>query len=464
VTVINYSIQALTPINGSSSVSVPTTFTWREWPTNPPYTLYISTDYQYINIISTSIISTGTNENFTTTISGLSDNVKYWWKVKNNSGYYTNSMELTTAYTTPTPGRLNITVFDEQNWNNRIMTFSAQVYNSTSVLNKTTTTGWVNFSSQEISSGSYLVRIVPNSSYASRSVLATSPGNVSVWIPSSGNTIDTIAFYLLDYTNKFPWDVSYLVMSKNNTVMHSSYFDSDAKIAIYLIRGDSYTISIYNGNNIQQWGNYISTASGNVEVVIMNIGVNSTKLQPFVYNITWSSNEITAQWNDAGSIMTSINFTIYKGISKSFVHQLITSVKYGSSSYIVTNTSDIYYAYVSANTTSGWMNQTQIIDYRSGNIPTEAESAKLHTWNYGSVTIPKWIQNIFALIALMLLAGSFGALHRGEGAIFTAFMSLFFWKVEWLDIGGASVGFLGGLALFAVLYHMEGKRRGTGYY
>ena len=72
--------------------------------------------------------------------------------------------------------------------------------------------------------------------------------------------------------------------------------------------------------------------------------------------------------------------------------------------------------------------------------------------------------NIFAIVALMILAGSFGALHRGEGSIFMGFMALLFWKLTWLDLGGVAVGFLGGLVLFAVLYHMEGKRRGTGYY
>lgn len=373
-------------------------------------------------------------------------------------------MNFTTTTTAPTPGQFNITVFDEQLWNTRIQTFYAQIYNTTSLINKTATAGWVNLSSAEIGSGEYFIRIIPNSSYASRSVLATSPGNVSVWIPSTANTIDTINFYLLDYTNKFPWDISYLVISKNNSVMHSSYFDADAKVGTYLIRGDSYTISVYNGDNMQQWGNYISSASGNVEVVVINIGANTTALNPFVYNLTWSNSDITLQWNDANNVMSSINYSIYKGASKSLVHSLVTSVKYGSSAYTVTNTSDVYYAYVSAYTTSGWRNQTQIIDYRSGNAPTEAESAKLHTWGYGSVTVPNWIKNVFAVVALMILAGSFGALHRGEGAIFTGFMALLFWKLTWLDLGGAAVGFLGGLVLFAVLYHIEGKRRGSGYF
>ena len=464
INVSNSTITALTPANSSSSVSVPVTFTWKEWPKDLPHTIYIATDSQFLNIVYTATVTPGINDMFTTSVSGLSEGVQYWWKVKNNSGSYTNTMTFTTGYMPPTPGRFNITVFDERNWTTCISTFSAQIYNTTTMINKNTTTGWINLSSAEIGSGQYFIQIIPNSSYASRSILATSPGNVSIWIPATTNTIDTINFYLLDYTNRFPWDISYLVMTKNNSVMHSSYFDADAKVGIYLIRGDSYTISVYNGDQMQQWGNYISTASGNVEVVIINVGANTTALNPFVYNLTWSNSDITMGWNDEGSVMSSINYSIYKGVGKSLVHSLVTSVSYGSSSYTVTNTSDIYYVYVSASTTSGWKNQTQVIDYRSGMSASEAESPKLYTWSYGSATVPHWIMNIFAIVALMILAGSFGALHRGEGAIFTGFMALLFWKLTWLDLGGVAVGFLGGLVLFAVLYAMEGKRRGTGFY
>ncbi len=459
IQVLNFSLEHLTPANGSTAAS-PVTMTWREWPTTAPHTYQISSDYQFINIV---LSGTANNVNELYTITPSLDPGFYYWHVKNTTGNYSNYYTFTVSAPAATPGRFNITAFDEQT-GARVSSFSAQIYNQTTILNKSTTTGWVNYSESEVGSGQYLIRIIPNNSYASRSVLATSPTNVSVWLPATSNTIDTIAFYLLDYTNNFPWDTSYLSLTKNNTVMHSAYFDADAKVAAYLIRGESYGITITNGNSIHSWGNYISTASGNVEVVIMNIGVNSTLRNPFVYNVTWNSNDIILQWSDSFGVMTSLNYSIYKGSSRTLVHQLITSVNHGSSDYIVTNTSDVYYVSVSALTTNGYRNQSYVIDYRSGQSATAGESPELYNWSYGSVTIPEWVKNAFAVLALMILAGSFGAMHRGEGAIITGVMSLIFWKWSWLSATGAGVGFLGALVLFAVLYHLDTKRKGGGYF
>lgn len=461
VTSIVYPLELLIPSNGTTQTS-PTTLTWREWVLNSPYTYQVSTDYQFINIITSGIGTTGATENITATVA-LDPGV-YYWRVKNSTGTYISKwFNFSISPAPATPGQLNISVRDEVT-NVSLSTFSAQIYNTTTTLNKSTTTGWVNYSSSEVISGQYLIRIIPNSSYASRSVLANSPANVTVWLPATSNTIDTIAFYLLDYTNKYPWETSYLSVTKNNSVMHSAYFDADAKVAVYLIRGESYGISVANGNNMQNWGNYISTASGNVEVVIMNLGVNSTLRNPFVYNVTWNSSDIVLQWADSYNVMTSINYSIFKGTGKTLVHQLITSVDHGSSDYIVTNTSDVYYVNVSALTTNGYRNQSYVIDYRAGSSATDGESSDLYTWSYGSVTIPDWVKNAFAVLALMILAGSFGAMHRGEGAIITGIMSLVFWKWSWLSATGAGAGFLGALLLFAVLYHLDTKRKGGGYF
>ncbi|PWB49612.1 MAG: hypothetical protein C3F06_13650, partial [Candidatus Methanoperedenaceae archaeon] len=450
----------LTPFNGSTT-SNPTTLTWKQWNTTNPHTYQVSTDSSFINLIESGK-ATSTTPLYSTTLSTL-DPGEYYWRVKNNTGAYSDYFQFNISEPPTIPGQLNITAFDEIT-GDRLTTFSAQVINSTSLINKSTTTGWVNYSSSEVSSGEYLIRIVPNSSYASRSVLANSPGNVTLYLPSTSNTIDTIAFYLLDYTNKYPWDSSYLSVIKNSSVMHSAYFDADAKVAVYLIRGESYGVSVTKGNNIQNWGNYISTASGNVEVVIMDIGVNSTLRNPFVYNVTWNSSDIILQWADSYNVMSNINYSIFKGTQKTLVHQLITSVSHGSSDYIVTNTSDVYYVSVSGLTTNGYRNQSYVIDYRAGSSATDGESSDLYTWSYGSVTIPAWVKNAFAVLALMILAGSFGAMHRGEGAIITGLMSLVFWKWSWLSATGAGAGFLGALVFFAVLYHLDTKRKGGGYF
>lgn len=460
VTASNYTLELLTPANTSTGVAIPVSLTWRQWPNSgATHTYYVSTDAQFINTVASGT-DTPTDENYAVSVS-LSSSTQYYWRVWNGTAY-SSIFEFTTAAPTVTPGRLNVTVLDEVNLTT-VATFQAAIYNNSYYLVKSATGGWANFSASEISSGEYFLTITPNSSYAARSILVTSPTNATVYVPATTNTIDTVAFYLLDYTNKFPWGTSYLSVTKNNSVMHSSYFDADAKVAVNLIRGNSYSINVYNGDNTQNWGNYISTGSGNVEVVVMNIGVNKTLYVPFTYALTWTNSNITLSWNDAESVLSSLNYTIQKGDSKTLVHNLITSVRYGNSEYIVTNTSDSYYVFVTAQTTQGWKNQTYVIDYRAGTARPDLGLA-FGPWSYGGMTVPTWVKNAFAVISLMMLAGSFGAMHRGEGAIITGIMSVLFWYWDWLEAPSAGVGFLASLLLFAILYHLESKRRSGGAY
>jgi hypothetical protein len=455
-----YALALISPANNSNVVNPTVTLIWNEWPLNNPYKYQIATDNQFIGIIETGLGTTHVNETISTDVN-LNSGTQYFWRVKNNTGSYLQWFTFNTTTPTTTPGRFNITAFDERTLN-RILIFDTQIYNSTSVVNRTTTTGWINLTAAEVSGGEYLIRITALN-YASRSILIGSPGNATVYIPPTAATVDLIAFYLLDYSQLYPWTTSKIIITKNNTVMHSSYFDSDSKAAVNLIRGDSYGVTVSHDANMQNWGNYISTASGNVEVVIMNLGVNSTIRNPFVYNLTWSNTSIMLKWTDSYGVMIDINYSIYKGLAHTPVHQVETSIRHGQSEYLVTNISDVYYVYINANTNNGWRNQTYTIDYRNGVSATESESPELYNWSYGSVTIPPWVKNAFAILALAILGGSFGALHRGIGSIMVGIMALIFWKWTWLTATGAGAGFLGALVLFAILYHMEGKRKGGIY-
>lgn len=457
VTIVSYTLEALIPTNGSTSVSVPVAFTWREWPVDTPHILYVSSDEQFINTVSTTTVTTGTNENFTASVSGLSDGVQYWWKVKNNSGYYTNVMNFTAGYTPPTPGRLNITAKDEQT-ETVISTFNATLYNSTTVLSKLSSSGWANFSDAEVTSSEYLVRITA-ANYAPRNVLVDSPANLTVYLPATTNTINTIAFYLIDTTGRFPWSSSKMYIEKNSSTMVSSYFDADAKATAYLIQGDSYKVSIRYGSNTQEWGNYIPVSSGNVEIMLTEIGINSTEVKPFIYNITYDSSAATLKWNADGGSLNSLNYTIYKGSSKALVHQLITSVQYGQSTYMITNTSDVYYIYFSANTTQGIRNQTFAFDLRGGST-ISGEGKIRDTMGLGSFTVPDWVLTVLAIIALVMLAAGFGAIYAELGAVITLVMTLALMNWNILRGIGAGIGFFAGMTVVTVMYYMRARDTG----
>ncbi|MBZ0176643.1 MAG: DUF2341 domain-containing protein [Candidatus Methanoperedens sp.] len=454
-TAVTYTLELTSPANGTTAGTTTPTLSAREWPSQPPYTYEVSTDNQFINIIVTGS-GTATDETISSGAISLNPSTKYYWRFKNGTGHYSTYFEYTTASPTIIPGQLNITVFDEQNWNSRIMTFSAQIYNSTYTTNRSTTTGWVNFSSSEVASGEYLVRIVPNTSFASRSTLVTSPTNVTMYIPSTANTINTVAFYLLDYTGFFPWQDSVFTISKNNSVMHSSYFDADAKVAAYLIQGDSYKLTVTHGSRIQEWGNYIPISSGNVEVTLIDIGVNTTEYVPFNYNITNGANNITLRWSDSGTL-NSFNFSIYKGSAKTLVHQLTTSVSHGMSEYIVTNTSDIYYVYFTANTTTGTYPYSYTVDYRAGT--RRSDDGIGYIWNYGSFTAPEWIYTAFSMLILILMGAGFGAIHSPFGSVVTGIFAVIFAERGWMTQTTAGIGFFGGLVVFLVLYYMQDKEK-----
>ncbi len=502
----NYSIQSaatsqlLSPANNSVNINPsPVTFTWLSFPISDPNTIQIATDKDFLGIISTST-ATSTTGTYTTSIS-LSQNTQYWWRVKTASSGYSFAYTFTTTIPTTVPGALNVTVKDEQT-DAVINSFTTQLYNSTVVLTKNTTNGWTNWTSAEIASGQYLVRIIPTSQsvsttittstttgyvvnssggnttypntsstsststsitstgYASRSVLATSPTTVTVYLPSSSgtNVIDTVAFNLMDYSGKFsPTMGAYMVIIKNSSVMDSEYFQKDGKVATYLIRGDIYTISVYNSNTnyMQQWGNYVSVGSGTVPIVIMNIGVNETTYLPFASRITHTTNSIDLTWQDRNNIMSNLNYTIYKGNTSNLVYSLQTAVKTGATSYTITS-NDTYYVFLNATTSLGQKKSSQVFDLTAG---TKGIPGRPVPWIYGNFAIASWLQNAISIMFLVILGGSFGAMHRGEGSIITGIFSLLFWFWGWLTLTTAMAGYLGAIVFFAVLYHLESKRR-----
>lgn len=516
----NYSITITTsavlisPTNNSINI-IPTSvnFIWADYPILDPNTLQIATDSQFIGII---LISTATSTTwiYNTNIP-LSQNTQYYWRTKHSGGSYGAWFTFNTGTPITINGSLNITAKDEQTYAT-IDNFTAQaILLSTSVTaTKNSTAGWVNFTSSEVSSGEYLIRIIPTSQssssttttttssqsgyivnttggnttypnisseststttvtqtstgYASRSILTTSPSTVTIYLPSSSgnNIIDTIVFTLIDYTNKFsPYQSSYLNITKNNSLMHSSYFDGSGAVATYLLRGDSYTLTVNNPtkSNMQQWGNYVSVGSGSIPMVIMDITVNQTTYLPLTTNLSWSNESVDFTWNDRGSVMSTMAITVYKTNTTSTpVYDLTTTINTGVTSYTFPDKNALYYVIINATTTNGKKEYTQIIDLTANKIGV---SGMPIAWTYVSFSPPRWLQTAVATIFLFLLAGTFGALHRGEGSIITGVFTMLFWYWGWLYLGAdddssyAAGVFLGSILLFAILYHLESKRR-----
>lgn len=439
------------PTNGSSinielpATTVSTNFTWQNG--LAPYIFILGQDSIENEIVNTTL---GVNYNVQTLDVGHT----YYWKVIDSFGQTTNISNYT-VNSISIQGRLNITVFDEQQSSNRIMIFNAQVYNSTALLNKSATNGWVNFSGDEISSGEYLIRIVPNSSYATRSVLATSPTNVTIYIPSTSNTINIIAFYLLDYTTMYPWSSSILTITKNNSIIHKSYFDADSKVGVYLIQGDNYGVTITNGNNIQNWGNYVPISSGNVQVVITGISVNATSTIPFIYNLSYSTNDITLNWSSNVNI-NNLTFTILKN-NTTPVHQLTTTIKNGQSLYTVTDTNSTYYVYINVDKDNGIYTKTEVINYKGGQARTDCGLGLGCRFNIGTFIMPQWAYNNASILLIWVIAGSFGAWFAALGAIIAIILLVLFIWWGWLEGAGIGISLVGAIAVLVIIDYLKSK-------
>lgn len=481
ITATTYNLEALTPVNGSTGVSPNSvTFTWREWYPDIPHTLYIATDDQFINIASTSVISSYFYEN-SATIIGLLDNTKYYWKVKNNSGYYTNIMNFTTTTTTPTPGRFNITVLDGSNLSKTILNYTLNIYNSTVVITRdsNTTTGWCNLSADEISSGEYLIVVDPTgtfSNYYQRMVLATSPSNVTMYVPnSSAHTIDSVSFSLLDVTGLFPFQTSTITVSRGGLVRDKSYFGMDGTHIVHLTHGKNYQITIQNGNNVQVFDNYVAYATGTSQITINNFSTNYTSLNPFRYNITHTTTDITLNWNDAGGVLSSLNFTVQNQTSHTQVCNLITSIKNGQSVCLINNQTVFFVIFSAKLIDNTFQNTSFIVDYNVGVRKTSTGTSTVngsdigtgYIWNYGTWETPNWMYNWISIVLIVILAGSFGGYYSGFGGIVVGIISLIFESVGWFRPLSDSdpnnlitMGITGGLTFLAVIYYLQHKDKG----
>jgi len=471
-------LESLTPLNGTT-VETPVTFTWREYPTHTPYTLYIATDNQYINIVSQTLISSGVDENFTTTISGLTPGTKYWWKVKSYSGLYTDSMNFTVSQAR---GSFNVTVFDECNMSKMIYDYTMHLYNTTSIVVKTsnTTTGWTNFNETEILAGEYLLIVVPKDefdNYYQRMVLANSPDNVTMYVPNSTtpNNINLITFSLQDTTGFFPYQTSTITISRGGIVMDKSYFSVDGTHQVYLLQGVNYQVTIQYGDNVFYGNNFMPLTSGSHTITINDFSVDTTSLDPFLYNITHTQDTITLNWNDVGGVLSSLNFTVRNLTSNIQICDLITSVGYGQSVCSINNQSAFYVIFSAKLIDGTYQNTSFVVDYTygvrkssTGISPIDGSPIGIgFKWDYGTWVTPDWIYNWVSLILILLLAGSFGGYHSGLGGIITIIIALLLELWGFFNpLGDAdpkniiTMGITGGILLLAIGYYLQHKDRG----
>jgi len=476
----SFPLQLLSPANGSNVIS-PFNITWKEAPLNFSYTYQVSTDSSFINIVTSGTVSSTLTQNISVPLTLNSGT--YYWRVANTSGNYSNWFNFTVAPVSSLPGTLNVTVFDETNTSYRLSNFTAELYNGGGGLlsvykTNSTTSGWANFTFAQhgIVQTEYLLRVIPtglNSSYKERSQIVTPNATVIFYSPnSSSENVTQNILVLNDITTLFPFADTKISIFKNNSLMYSNYFDVAASVSVWLIYGQQYSIQLESGNNILNYGYFVSTYSGTQTLIVSDFSINTSIQQPFVYNITHTTSDITLNWNLSGGTLTSLNFNIYKGNNTNLVYNLSTLVEHGQAIYVVTNTSDIYYitfeACYSGSTTCA--TTSFVIDYRAGTRPSS--NTTTGTWNglpigmglsmcNSNYCLPQSWLNWFSVIIVLLIILGTGAIHSGIGNIAALTVLLGFEYYGWFVPSSTNdannyltMGITGGLLLLSILLKM----------
>lgn len=484
-------ISAVSPANGSEVTG--STFLklgWSEWNQSTLYTYYLSTSPTFA-----SNISSGTEVVVNYALRNSSDiqlqkGTKYYWIVKNSTGFYSDIFWFNTSSASTTPGRFNISVWDEVNTSKKIMNYSIQLYNNSNIVvkNSNTTSGWTNFSI-EISDGEFLIIVIPNgtySNYQQRMILADSPGNVTMYVPNSTGlnvTMNNILFSILDVTGLFSYSTSTISIYKGDYLLDKSYFSADGTHNVNLIQGNKYSILIQNENNAF-YSNYIPFTypyvSGTAQITINNFMPNVTQLNSFIFNITHNINAVTLIWNSSYNSMLSLNFTVRKGMPMVEQCQQTTNISTGIMPCGIDNTTTYHIIFSATMADGTFRNQSFFIDYSSGVIKSSTGTNPIDgspmgigfKWDYGTFTMPQWVYNWVSLLLILLLAGSFGARFSGIGAMLVGVVMYGLEYVGWFaPVSGTDpitntpyqtivMGLTVGLIFFSILYFMQHKERG----
>lgn len=440
------SLIGISPINGSN-VSGIIPFIWNEQPQDFPYILYISADNAFLNIVSQQTLSSYTDGNYTINISGLPEGIKYYWHVNNSTGSYTNTMNFTMNTTTAVSGRFNISVVDEQNFSKMVMNFTIYAYGTDGSLaiKKSNNTGWVNFTASEVISQEYLLIVNNMTNYSQRSLLATSPANVTMYVPdNTNNTVDLNIFSILDYTGKFSWSTSKLIIKFNNTVVISSYFSADATISTNLIRGIKYSVEIVNGQNTKIWGQFISIGSQLNQITIVEYGKQDTTKNNYNYSIIKdSTNNIIFTWDFTNATgFKYLNYNIYK--NNTLDNSLNTTLLAGQTTYLATNGS-IYR--VEMNIYDEWQNGTWIWDLMD--YPASFGNSFRQYFSYGQWIMPQDVMNYLSVFIVIVLCALLGSAYSPLWSIFISMITLF------LDVFGFLPQWNGSHGLYFVIVFLS---------
>jgi len=501
-------LKVVSPVNNSVNNTRDVILKWNSTISNIPYTYILSTSPTLSPVIATGGHSSVTYSEskfvWSSATIYLGPNITYYWKV---SDTFNNNVSgsFSTAY--ETPGLLNIQVLDEQTLD-PVYAFNTTIYGANGESRiKSTSYGWANFTSSEVSSGEYTITVTPYSNltaytqtifgdnvtttsaiteglgYSPRTMIVTSPGDVIVYVPNlETTTVNQVQFELVDMTGLFAFEDSYIRIMSNNSVMFSDNFDGSAKSSVYLIQGKRYYISVINPVKSSEYtvGGYVPSFSRTEQILISQFSVNQSRLYPLLYNITYDSDSFDLEWSDNGNVMNSVSFNVFNTTQN--ICEFYSTANIGGTTCSVV-VPGLYNYTLSFNMTDGtFINSSIYTDYNAGLRQTSTGVSTYdgepigvgYTWDYETFTMPNWVYTWVSIIIFVAIIAIFGQRDANLGAIISLIMALIFefygvFRPAWNDslsqsanmtIQSGIMGITGGFLILCILYYIANKDRG----
>lgn len=373
------------------------------------------------------------------------DSGTYYWKIQAydevNEQYSEPSVGTFSIGNAPSkPGYAKIYAKNESTGVN-LTNFSVDLYNDTTYITKSTTTGSIEFSSSEIVEGEYIAKIYANG-YSPRWRIIESPETITAYLAAE-DMASLISFNLIDYTNQFKYRETKLLITRpadaGTLTISENYFDAAGLNKVYLENNVNYDLTLQTTSLERSVGPYVATQTDFVSLVVGDIELipPSTVYGGFNYSIQKTNESVILTWTaPAGSLYSPFIYNITDTSSGEMVYSISSIAPQGIATFNYPSTEKQYYIQFWANTSGGELLHQEY-------CRSDQQLIDLQVSDYWYNVVSFFILATFGLL--------FGYRSSKIGAFLTSILALGLYVAGFLRVSEAIAAFVVVLGLLAIL-------------
>ncbi|AKB19074.1 hypothetical protein MSWHS_2211 [Methanosarcina sp. WWM596] len=373
------------------------------------------------------------------------DSGTYYWKIQAydevNEQYSEPSVGTFSIGNAPSkPGYAKIYAKNESTGVN-LTNFSVDLYNDTTYITKSTTTGSIEFSSSEIVEGEYIAKIYANG-YSPRWRIIESPETITAYLAAE-DMASLVSFNLIDYTNQFKYRETKLLITRpadaGTLTISENYFDAAGLNKVYLENNVNYDLTLQTTSLERSVGPYVATQTDFVSLVVGDIELipPSTVYGGFNYSIQKTNESVILTWTaPAGSLYSPFIYNITDTSSGEMVYSISSIAPQGIATFNYPSTEKQYYIQFWANTSGGELLHQEY-------CRSDQQLIDLQVSDYWYNVVSFFILATFGLL--------FGYRSSKIGAFLTSILALGLYVAGFLRVSEAIAAFVVVLGLLAIL-------------